>query len=122
MKRGGKESTSNAHEKGAVTRLNNSDCLTAKDLSHFTNAIYIYQKREEVHGYNHARLQELNNLVLPLRASHRGYRAEKASTEEAGNLQRQVHVSIDSRVMLLENVWADYALSNRAIGTLRDFV
>jgi ATP-dependent DNA helicase PIF1 len=43
-------------------------------------------------------------------------------TEEIGNLQQQVHVSIDSRVMLLENVWADYALFNGAVGTLREIV
>jgi ATP-dependent DNA helicase PIF1 len=104
------------------SRVRAKVALTAEDLSHFTNAIHIYQKREEVHGYNHARLQELNSPVLPLRASHRGHGAEKASTEEAGNLQRQVHVSIDSRVMLLENVWADHALFNGAVGTLRDIV
>jgi ATP-dependent DNA helicase PIF1 len=92
------------------TRVRAKVAMTNQDLSAFTNAIHIYQKREEVHEYNHARLRELNNPVLALRASHRGHGAEKASTEEAGNLHRRVHVSIDSRVMLLENVWADHAL------------
>jgi hypothetical protein len=58
--------------------------------------------------------------VLALRASYRSYGAEKALTEEAGNLYRWVHVSIDSRVMLLENVWANYTLFNSAAGTLWD--
>jgi ATP-dependent DNA helicase PIF1 len=68
----------------------------------------------------HGRLRELNNPVLALRASHRGHGAEKASTEEAGSLQRQVHISIKSRVMLLENVWTDHALFNGAVGTVRN--
>jgi hypothetical protein len=104
------------------SRVQAKVALTTKDMSQFTNTIHIYQKQEEVHGYSHARLRELNNPVLPMRASHRSHRAEKASTKEAGNLQRQVHVSINSRAMLLENVWADHALFKGAVGTLRDII
>jgi ATP-dependent DNA helicase PIF1 len=93
-----------------------------EDVSVFENAVHIYQRREEVHAYNHQRLRDLNNPVLLVRASHRGPGAENASTEEAGNLHRHVHVSINSRVMLTENVWADHALFNGAVGTLRDIV
>jgi hypothetical protein len=50
MKRRGKESTGKAHEKGAVTRLNNSDCLTLWPPS---LVLQHYYRRHRVHlaGY-----------------------------------------------------------------------
>lgn len=57
-----------------------------------------------------------------MRASYRGHNADKGSTEDAGNLYKQLHVSINSRFMLGENVWADHALFNSAVGSLRDIV
>ncbi|KAH7082829.1 hypothetical protein BKA63DRAFT_529794 [Paraphoma chrysanthemicola] len=77
-------------------------------------------KRQQVHAYNHQRLRDLNNPVLPLRASHRGHEAENRTTKEAGNLHKQLYVSINSRIMLGENIWADHALFNGAVRTLRD--
>jgi hypothetical protein len=93
-----------------------------EDLSRFDDAVHIYQHREDVHAYNHQRLRDLNNPVLPLRASHRGHGAEGGSTEEAGNLAKHLHVSINSRIMLGENIWADHALFNGAVGIIRDIV
>jgi ATP-dependent DNA helicase PIF1 len=96
--------------------------LTDEDLTRFETALRIYQKRVEVQSYNHLRLKELNNPVLILRAAHRGHGASSGTTDDAGNLSATIPVSINSRVMLLENIWAECGLFNGAIGTVRDFV
>ena len=96
--------------------------LTGEDLSGFDNATRIFQHREEVGDYNFSRLRQLNNPVLKIKATHRGHQADQATTEIAGNLEQQLYISIDSRVMLLENTWADHGLFNGSVGVVCDIV
>ena len=52
----------------------------------------------------HNRLRDMGHRVIKLAASHEGLKAEEASTEEAGNLQAVLDVSIGCRIMLTENL------------------
>jgi ATP-dependent DNA helicase PIF1 len=96
--------------------------LTDEDLTRFKTDLRIYPKREEVKSYNHLQLKELNDPVLTLRAAHHGHGASSGTNDDAGNLAATIPVSINSRVMLLENIWAECALFNGAMGFVREFV
>jgi ATP-dependent DNA helicase PIF1 len=60
-------------------------------------------------------------VVLSL-ASHEGLGANKASTQDAGNLQALLAISIGCRAMLTENVWAQRGLVNGSIGVVEEVV
>jgi hypothetical protein len=91
--------------------------LTDEDLTRFETALRIYQKREEVKSY-----KELNNPVLIIRAAHHGRGESSGTNDDAGNLAATIPLSINSRVMLLDNIWAECGLFNDAMGFVRDFV
>ncbi|EED13562.1 conserved hypothetical protein [Talaromyces stipitatus ATCC 10500] len=88
----------------------------------FKNALRIYSKKAEVHDFNHSRLRDIGNPVICIIATHQGLNAEKASSDEAGNLHAELDLSIGCRIMLLENIWTDYGLVNGAFGTVLDVV
>ncbi|KAI2476987.1 hypothetical protein Ptr902_11529 [Pyrenophora tritici-repentis] len=75
----------------------------------------IYAYKDDVKAYNHRRLRELGRPVLLVNASHSGgVPAERANTEEAGNLHKEIPISINARVMLRENLWIERRLFNGA--------
>ncbi|KAI1523525.1 hypothetical protein A1F96_08358 [Pyrenophora tritici-repentis] len=68
----------------------------------------IYAYKDDVKAYNHRRLRELGRPVLLVNTSHSGgVPAERANTEEAGNLHKEIPISINARVMLRENLWIE---------------
>jgi len=93
-----------------------------EDLTLFDTALRIFPKKAEVHDFNRQRLIELNNPVINVYADHTGKGAEKTETEDAGNLSVELNLSIDSRIMLLENIWTEQGLFNGALGRIRDIV
>jgi hypothetical protein len=94
-----------------------------EDLSRFDDAMRIYAYKDDVKAYNHFRMRELNCLVLLVEASHTGgVPAERASTDEAGNLHKEMPLSIDTRIMLRENLWVERRLFNSSIGTVQDII
>ncbi|OXV08435.1 hypothetical protein Egran_03803 [Elaphomyces granulatus] len=68
--------------------------------------------------YTFAKLGDLNRPVLKINALHHGPRAEHASTEDAGNLEANLLLSIGCRIMLLEDLWTEHGLVNGAFGTV----
>ncbi|KAI0568847.1 hypothetical protein TUN199_11830 [Pyrenophora tritici-repentis] len=75
----------------------------------------IYAYKDDVKAYNHRRLRELGRPVLLVNTSHSGgVPAERANTEEAGNLHKEIPISINARVMLRENLWIERRLFNGA--------
>jgi hypothetical protein len=93
-----------------------------EDVPRFKDALRIYATREKVREYNFAKLRDLNRPVLKINALHHGPRAEHASTEDAGNLEATLLLSIGCRIMLLENLWTEHGLVNGAFGTVHEIV
>jgi hypothetical protein len=68
-------------------------------------------------------LRELDRLVVVIDADHVGGKpAEKADSEEAGNLSAILPSSINARVMLTENVWTENVMVNSAFGVVQDII
>jgi hypothetical protein len=73
--------------------------------------------------YNHSKLRDLNVPVVNVVASHTGHaKAAEVSTEEAGNLQPVLSLSINAKVMLTENIWVTQGLVNGCISIVCDIV
>jgi hypothetical protein len=97
--------------------------LTYEEIRSFDDAIRIYAHKQAGKGFNAFRLRQLQRPVLLILATHTGGSlAEKASTEESGNLHIEMPVSINARIMLRENLWVDRRLFNGSMGTIRDIV
>jgi hypothetical protein len=89
----------------------------------FDSAIRLFGTKEKVRVYNHTKLRDLSVPVVNITASHTGHKkAVEVSTEEAGNLQPILSVSINATVMLTENIWVTKGLVNGRTGFVRDIV
>lgn len=93
---------------------------TNEDLSRFDLAIRIYPKKEQVRLYNHEKMRDIGNPVVIIAASYTGPQAETVKTEDAGNLQALLPISINCRIMLTENIWTERRLVNGALEIVRD--
>jgi ATP-dependent DNA helicase PIF1 len=89
----------------------------------FDSAIRLFGTKEKVRIYNHTKLRDLSVPVVNITASHTGHKkAVDVSTEEAGNLQPILSVSINATVMLRENLWVSKGLVNGRTGFVRNVV
>jgi hypothetical protein len=73
--------------------------LSPDKVESFEDAIRIYAKKVDVKAFNYYRLRQLKRLVLLVLASHTGgSAAEKADTDEGGNLHKEISISINARI------------------------
>jgi hypothetical protein len=96
--------------------------VVSSDLSPFDNALHIYGTKNKVRDFNQIRLRDLQQPIITVHATHEGYKADEASTEEAGNLHAIILIAIQSRVMLTENLWVERGLVNGALGTVHNII
>jgi hypothetical protein len=94
-----------------------------EDLSRFDDAMRIYANKDDVKAYNHYRMRELNHPVLLVEASHTGgVPAERATTDEVGNLYKWMPLSVNARIMLRVNLWVERRLFNGSMGPVREII
>ncbi|KAF1949334.1 hypothetical protein CC80DRAFT_510569 [Byssothecium circinans] len=92
--------------------------LSEVERNSFNSALRICAKRIEVAAINHNCLQDSGQPILILQATHDSQDQEKVSTKDAGNLHNQLPVFIGARVVLLDNIWTERSLVNRAMGVV----
>ncbi|KJZ70218.1 hypothetical protein HIM_10404 [Hirsutella minnesotensis 3608] len=75
-------------------------------------------KKARVNEYNYEHLVRLKRPAIQVMARNIGNGADKATSEQAGNLAGQFPVCIGARLMLTQNIWHPTGLVNGAQGTV----
>ncbi|KAJ6437024.1 hypothetical protein O9K51_10321 [Purpureocillium lavendulum] len=94
--------------------------LGQRDVDSFDAALRIYGKKARVHEYNYEHLVRLKRPAIQVTAKNLGNGADKATSEQAGNLAGQFAICIGARLMLTQNIWHPTGLVNGAQGTVYD--
>lgn len=94
--------------------------LTQEERDQFRDALHIYPTKRKVQEHNHERMIRLDSPAIYVRAKNSGAGADKASSQEAGNLSQKFPVCVGCRVMLTRNIWPEVGLVNGALGTVND--
>ncbi|KAI8415866.1 hypothetical protein FOFC_05493 [Fusarium oxysporum] len=94
--------------------------LSQREEDTFDAALRIYSKKARVNEYNYEHLVRLKHPAIQVMAKNIGNGADKATSEQAGNLAGQFPVCIGARLMLTQNIWQPAGLVNGAQGTVYD--
>jgi hypothetical protein len=94
--------------------------LSQREVDTFDAALRIYSKKARVDEYNYEHLIRLKHPAIKVMAKNIGNGADKATSEQAGNLAGQFPVCIGARLMLTQNIWQPAGLVNGARGTVYD--
>ena len=94
--------------------------LSGEEKDSFRDALHIYPVKRKVQEHNHDYMVKLNSPAFYVHAKSEGSGADKASSQEAGNLSQKFPVCVGCRVMLTRNIWPEVGLANGALGTVHD--
>ncbi|KAG4278680.1 hypothetical protein FPRO04_13824, partial [Fusarium proliferatum] len=94
--------------------------LSQREEDTFDAALRIYSKKARVNEYNYEHLVRLKHPAIQVMTKNIGNGADKATSEQAGNLAGQFPVCIGARLMLTQNIWQPAGLVNGAQGTVYD--
>jgi ATP-dependent DNA helicase PIF1 len=95
--------------------------LSADEIAGFDNAIQLYSTRAAVKKYNHSKIRDLQQPILPIHAIDTGVGASKATLDQCDTVLK-LCVCKDAKIMLLHNIWVEMGLVNGTTGTIEDVV
>ncbi|KAI8404530.1 hypothetical protein FOFC_16025 [Fusarium oxysporum] len=90
--------------------------LSQCEVDKFDTTLRIYSKKARVNEYNYDHLVRLKQPAIQVMAKNIGNGADKATSEQAGNLAGQFPVCIGARLMITQNIWQPAGLVNGAQG------
>ncbi|KAG8664934.1 uncharacterized protein FPOAC1_012911 [Fusarium poae] len=94
--------------------------LSQREVYTFDAALRIYRKKARVNEYNYDHLVRLKHPAIQVMAKNIGSGADKATSEQSGNLAGQFPVCIGARLMITQNIWQPAGLVNGAQGIVYD--
>ncbi|KAH7471706.1 hypothetical protein FOMA001_g13690 [Fusarium oxysporum f. sp. matthiolae] len=94
--------------------------LSQCEVDKFDTTLRIYSKKARVNEYNYDHLVRLKQPAIQVMAKNIGNGADKATSEQAGNLAGQFPVCIGARLMITQNIWQPAGLVNGAQGIVYD--
>lgn len=78
--------------------------LSQREVDTFDAALRIYSKKARVNEYSYEHLVRLKHPAIQVMEKNIDNGAEKATSEQAGNLAGQFLVCIGARLMLTQNI------------------
>ncbi|KAH7460893.1 hypothetical protein FOMA001_g19400 [Fusarium oxysporum f. sp. matthiolae] len=94
--------------------------LSQCEVDKFDTTLRIYSKKARVNEYNYDHLVRLKQPAIQVMAKNIGNGADKATSEQAGNLAGQFPVCTGARLMITQNIWQPAGLVNGAQGIVYD--
>ncbi len=84
----------------------------------FREALRLYATNREVDEYNLRHLDSLQRPVMRIQAINTGKGAKEASSDDCGNLDNELLLSVGAKVMLIWNLCIDEGLVNGTMATV----
>ncbi len=94
--------------------------LISQEWAKFTHALRLYARNIDFVKYNLNALKRLNCSMLKINVNHQEKEASEKSNENAEKLNKKLFIFIDSRVMLIWNMWIEKKLINDVMSAVRD--
>ncbi|THV73898.1 hypothetical protein D6D28_02927 [Aureobasidium pullulans] len=93
--------------------------LSPADIRQFDDAIRIYNTNRQVDLLNHSRMRSANLPVLRIDATGSGQNWDQAASDESGELELTLFLSIGTRIMLIDNLSTATGAKNGTTGVVR---
>ena len=97
---------------------------TRQELEEFSsiNTLAIFNTNAEIDTYNMQKLTDLNQHITKLNSMHTGANAINGSNTDTKQLECNLYLSVQSKILLLHNISTTFKLVNGSTGTIMDFI
>ena len=97
---------------------------TPLELDEFNSidTLAIFNTNAEIDTYNMGKLNALHQPITKVSAVHTGSNAVNGNTSDTKQLECNLYLSINSKILLLHNISTRYKLVNGSTGTIMDFI
>ena len=100
------------------TRMWHNEDISSQFKSIVDDSIHVYFRKINVNEQNWNRVTKLRKQILKIPSYNPHHLAGRASSSEAGGLQKNLYLCKGARVMLIKNLWPEHGLCNGAMGTV----